>query len=628
MDAVRVENLVKVYHPAGREPVRAIDDVSLTVRRGEIFGFIGADGAGKTTAFKILAGVLEPTSGKVEVLGRRARDSRLEVGYLTQPFTLYEDLSIEENLRYSAGLCEVSDELYEQRSEQRLSEFGLINFRSRLAGRLSGGMKQKLALTCALISEPKLLLLDEPTTGVDPLSRREFWETLIELAHEGLSIIVATPYFDEAERANRVAFLESGKLLKLGSPREIRTELKATRFEVHAPGLRQAAQALRGADWALDVQRFGDRLDVLAPKGAAVEDRIREVVPDVESISAEEPVLENAFVARLHEMRGSEPEPPFPEPLAHRGEAEVALGAYGLVKRFGSFTAVNDVSIEIRQGEIYGLLGANGAGKTTAIKMICGLLAPTQGRVSLLGHTKRLRSAAIRSRIGYKSQKFSLYDDLSVGENLDFYAALYGVPPRLREARKRWALESSGLAGREEAVTAELPDGWKQRIAFCAAVMHEPEVVMLDEPTSGVDALARRAMWRRINELADRGDAVLVVTHYLDEAEQCNRLGFMADGELIAEGSPREIKSRMEGSLFEVRCKDPFAALRALRAPFGHVNVSLFGECLNVTAEDESGEAEIRALLDPTADVRPIAFGLENVFLRLVEERREMTPQP
>jgi ABC-2 type transport system ATP-binding protein len=543
--ALEVRELVKVYSGSA---VRAADRVSFHVERGEIFGLIGADGAGKTTIFQILAGVMEPTSGDVRVLGSPPRDARDRVGYLTQRFSLYPDLSVIENLRFSAGLRQVSEVDFEARRARYLHMFDMTRFEDRLAGRLSGGMKQKLALSCALVSSPQVLMLDEPTTGVDPVSRREFWAALLALAREGMTVVMATPYLDEAERCNRVALMERGRVLQLDSPAQLRASLGCVRLEVHSEPLAEAESVLAGAP-VEDVQRFGDRLDVLVRHPETGEHAIRESLAarglSVSRVLRSEPTLENAFVATLRRLRGKEAAHEFPQRHS-RSEllGETLLEASGLHKRFGAFVAVKDFSLRIRRGEIYGLLGANGAGKTTAIKMMCGLLAPTRGTVALLGRTKALRSAAVRSRIGYMSQKFTLYDDLTIGENLDFYARLYGVPDAVRRARRQWVLEVSELAGQEGLLTAQLPGGWKQRVAFGCAVMHEPDLIFLDEPTSGVDPLARRAMWRMIHELADSGAVVLVVTHYLEEAEQCTHVAFMVAGEVLLEGPPGEVKGR------------------------------------------------------------------------------------
>jgi ABC-2 type transport system ATP-binding protein len=614
--------------------IKALDAVTFDVRPGEIFGLIGADGAGKTTAFRIMGGVLEPGAGKIRVLDKSPREARPGVGYLTQPFSLYMDLSVDENLNYAGGLREVSPEDFAKRRERYFKLFELTNFTDRLAGRLSGGMKQKLALSCALIPDPKLLLLDEPTTGVDPVTRRDFWDALTSLATAGMSIVVATPYLDEAERCHRVALMERGKIYDIDTPARFRSKMGVTRLEVKVEPLAKAEDLLAASPEAQDVQRFGDRLDVMALRPDAAESDLRQRAENnglrITEIRRSQPTLENAFVGQLRKMRGTHPVPHFPKPSPPLTRKDVVIGAKDLNKQFGSFKAVKNFQLEIRNGEIYGLLGANGAGKTTSIKIICGLLDPTSGSVTLLGKSKGLRAAAVRSRIGYMSQKFALYDDLTIGENLDFYARLYGVDESVREERKKWVLESAELSNEAGMLTKSLPGGWKQRVAFGAAVMHEPEAIFLDEPTSGVDPLARRAMWRMINEFADRGAGVVVVTHYLEEAEQCNRLGFMVAGEIISQGSPSEVKANMKGSLYEIEVDHPDRALATLREKFGASRVSLFGDRLHLVVENDEQkrqsaialkEAEVRVVAE-----KPVPFSLEDVFISLIESRRSEIP--
>jgi ABC-2 type transport system ATP-binding protein len=626
---VEADSLTKSYGP-----LRALDKVTFQVRPGEIFGLIGADGAGKTTAFKIIAGVLAQGGGEIRVLGKTPREAGARVGYLTQPFSLYMDLSIDENLAYAGGLRQVPAGDYAERRERYFKLFDLYRFTDRLAGRLSGGMKQKLALTSALIADPALLLLDEPTTGVDPVTRRDFWDALTSLATGGMTIIVATPYLDEAERCHRVALMERGKIYDIDTPARFRSKTGLTRLEIKVNPLAKAEDVLSKSPESEDVQRFGDRLDVMAPNPDAAEAELRKRADanglQVTEIHRSQPTLENAFVGQLRKMRGTHAIPPFPEPSPPVNKKEIVIGAKDLNKRFGSFQAVKDFQLEIRNGEIYGLLGANGAGKTTAIKIMCGLIAPSSGSVSLLGKSEQLRSAAVRSRIGYMSQKFSLYDDLTIGENLDFYARLYGVDERVRERRKQWVLATAELSGEAGMITKSLPGGWKQRVAFGAAVMHEPEAIFLDEPTSGVDPLARRAMWRMINEFADRGAGILVVTHYLEEAEQCNRLGFMVAGEIIAAGSPGEVKANMKGTLFEIGTDRPDRALAELKSTFGASRVSLFGDKLHLVVEDDAQRDEAASKLEQagvkTIAWNPIPFSLEDVFISLIESRRSAIP--
>jgi ABC-2 type transport system ATP-binding protein len=626
---VEADRLAKSYGS-----LKALDEVSFQVKAGEIFGLIGADGAGKTTAFQIIAGVRQHGGGEIRVLGTTPRQAGKRVGYLTQPFSLYQDMSVDENLDYAGGLREVTPADFAERRERYFKLFDLIRFTDRLAGRLSGGMKQKLALTSALIADPLLLLLDEPTTGVDPVTRRDFWDALTSLATGGMTIIVATPYLDEAERCHRVALMERGKIYDIDTPAQFRSKTGMTRLEVKVEPLAGAEDVLSKSPEAADVQRFGDRLDVMAKEPDQAEVELRQRAEEngfhITEFRRSQPTLENAFVGVLRKMRGANPVPPFPNPSPALDKKDVVIGAKDLNKRFGSFQAVKDFQLEIRNGEIYGLLGANGAGKTTAIKIMCGLIPPTSGGVTLLGKSKGLRSAAVRSRIGYMSQKFTLYDDLTIGENLDFYARLYGVEGSKREERKKWVLETAELSGEAGMITKSLPGGWKQRVAFGAAVMHEPEAIFLDEPTSGVDPLARRAMWRMINEFADRGAGVLVVTHYLEEAEQCNRLGFMVAGEIIAHGSPSEVKANMKGTLSEIVTDHPDRALAALKTKFGASRVSLFGDKLHLVADSDEQEKEAAAELE-SAGVKTLSwehtqFSLEDVFISLIESRRSAIP--
>jgi ABC-2 type transport system ATP-binding protein len=344
----------------------------------------------------------------------------------------------------------------------------------------------------------------------------------------------------------------------------------------------------------------------------------------------DEPTLENTFVATLRSLNQEMRDTPFPARRDHRDKrGQIAIGAEHLTKQFGSFTAVHDVSLQVRYGEIYGLLGANGAGKTTTIKMLCGLLEASTGNMQLAGERGAFRSTEIRQQIGYMSQKFSLYDDLTIAENLDFFGGVYGVPPQQLNEKERWVLEFSGLEGKEQQITRSLPGGWKQRVAFGSAIMHEPGIVFLDEPTSGVDPLARRAFWMMINRLADAGTAVLVTTHYLEEAEQCNRLGFMVAGELLVEGTPSEIKARQKGHLLEFRVDQPQHAADLLKSETQHWRVALFGKRLHVITDGDidAGIRENTERLEAggvqVIEAREGRLSLEDVFISVVEQARE-----
>jgi ABC-2 type transport system ATP-binding protein len=397
MTAIRVQGLVKRY--GALEAVRGVD---LQVQAGEIFGLIGPDGAGKTSTFQILGGVMEATAGTAELLGQPTREARAFVGYLTQAFSLYPDLSVAENLHYMGALRRLSRDVIDTRGQRYLAMFGMDRFGARPAGALSGGMKQKLALACALVAEPRILLLDEPTTGVDPVSRREFWDALAQLSAQGMTILVATPYLDEAERCHRVALMHAGRIHRTGTPAELRQGLGLRRLEVHASDLRRAEAVLAARPAIADVQRFGDRLDVMAADTAAGERAVREALAGADvalrEVRAGTPTLENAFVAILRELEGTTPTVDLPG--SHRRAARAAgaaIAATDLRRVFGGFEAVKGVSLEIRPGQIYGLLGANGAGKTTTIKMLCGLLSPSGGEVVLAGaRGAELRAPAVR----------------------------------------------------------------------------------------------------------------------------------------------------------------------------------------------------------------------------------------
>jgi ABC-2 type transport system ATP-binding protein len=630
--AIEVVDLRKRYRT-----VDAVRGVTFEIRPGEIFGLIGPDGAGKTTTFQILAGVMEATSGRADVFGRPAREMRSHTGYLSQTFSLYPDLTVRENLRYIGDLRRVPAEETDRRGREYLQLFDMDRFMDRLAGRLSGGMKQKLALACALVPEPQVLLLDEPTTGVDPVSRREFWDTLAHLSAAGLTILVATPYLDEAERCHRVALMYEGAIQQIGTPADLRNSLGTTRLEVRTPSLSRAEEILSedsGPDRDIvDVQRFGDRLDVIVHDPVLVEPAVRARLEakglTVEEIRVDEPMLENTFVARLRALGQDVKRPSFPGRHEHQAlRGQTAIGGTDLTKTFGPFRAVSEVSLQVRYGEVYGLLGANGAGKTTMIKMLCGLLDPTAGEVQLAGARQALRSSSVRQQIGYMSQRFSLYDDLPIDENLEFFAGVYGVPPHERDEKIRWVLTFAGLEGKEHQLVGSLPGGWKQRVAFGAAILHEPSVLFLDEPTSGVDPVARRTFWTLINRLADSGTAILVTTHYLEEAEQCNRLGLMVAGEMVAEGTPSGIKSRQPGHLLELHVDKPQLALDRLKHGMERWRVSLFGDRLHVIRDDDV-EQGTRALTEQLAaegvqvlSAREVRFSLEDVFISVVEQAR------
>ena len=462
MEAIRVQHVSKRYGT-----VEALADVSLSVKSGEIFGLIGPDGAGKTSLFRILATLLLADGGTATVDGfdvvSGLKSIRGRIGYMPGRFSLYQDLSVEENLTFFATLFgttvaegyDLVAPIYSQ----------LERFRHRRAGQLSGGMKQKLALSCALIHRPRVLLLDEPTTGVDPVSRKEFWQMLQSLRRHEITIVVATPYLDEIRCCDRVAFLHQGRVMGVDTP-------------------------------AVVLDRFHD---IFTPDGFAVR-------PDA--------------------------------PTEHENAIEVDH----LVKAFGTFRAVDDISFHVRRGEIFGFLGANGAGKTTAMHMLTGLSQPTSGHGRVAGYDISTEYEQVKRHIGYMSQKFALYEDLTVSENIRLFGGIYGIPQKRIKQKTQELLQRLNMEDRRNDLVASLPLGWKQKLAFAVSIFHEPDVVFLDEPTGGVDPATRRQFWQLIYEAAGRGLTVFVTTHYMDEAEYCDRISIMVDGKISAMGTPDQLK--------------------------------------------------------------------------------------
>ncbi len=529
-----------------KDLIQALDGVSIEIHRGELTALVGPDGAGKTTLIRLLSGLLVPDSGELRVLGfdptADAQPIQDRVGYMPQKFGLYEDLTVQENLDLYADLHGVSAQERLERYPQLMQMTDLGAFTRRLAGRLSGGMKQKLGLACTLVRSPELLLLDEPTVGVDPLSRRELWEIVHRLVYEqGLTALVSTAYLDEAERSSRVVVLHRGRVLAQGAPAEI-TRLAAGRAFVADPvgeSARRMQARLLDDPEVIDAVPDGGRVRwVLAHDAAAPRD-----VPAEPPGSPVEPRFEDGFMVLLRQTAAQEVMPAIAleRPLSTRS-GEVVVEVRDLVKRFGAFAAVDGIRFEVRRGEIFGLLGPNGAGKTTTFRMLCGLLTPTSGVLKIVGVDVRRSGAAARQRLGYVAQKFSLYGPLTVSENLEFFAGAYGLRGRRRRERIDWALQQFDLARYAQLRSGELAGGYKQRLAMSAALLHEPEILFLDEPTSGADPLARRAFWRRITALSDQGVTVIVTTHFMQEAEYCDHIAIMDGGHVLAQGTPGEIR--------------------------------------------------------------------------------------
>jgi ABC-2 type transport system ATP-binding protein len=537
---------------AGKRRTLALDGVSFAIAQGVITGLIGPDGAGKTTLMRLAAGLLVPDSGTIRALGLDATRESLAVqaalGYMPQRFGLYEDLSARENLDLYAGLHGLARNARAGRYAELLRMTGLAPFVGRLAGRMSGGMKQKLGLACTLLRPPRLLLLDEPTVGVDPVSRRELWTIVERLVEEtGMSVLLSTAYLDEAERCRDVVLLHEGKVLDQGRPREMSARMAGRAWSVSVPrasrrALQMAFAQLPGVTDAL-VQ--GEQLRVVTQNPVFPETAAR--LPEMAggAVAPAAPRFEDVFVAMLRERETKDKGPGFPAigiASPSRNDAAVIRVSH-LARRFGDFKAVDDVSFEVRRGEIFGLLGANGAGKSTTFRMLSGLLPASGGRPEVAGLDLRRAAAAARERIGYMSQKFSQYTHLSVAQNLGFFASAYGLAGPRRGERIAWAEDEFGLGTYRDRLAGDLSLGHKQRLAMACALMHGPEILFLDEPTSGVDPLARREFWWRINTLALAGVTILVTTHFMEEAEYCDRLVIMAAGRILATGDPASIKA-------------------------------------------------------------------------------------
>ncbi len=573
------EGLTKTFS-AKPNDVTAVRGLSVRVRAHRITGLIGPDGAGKTTLMRLAAGLLVPDEGRIEVLGldcvRDQAAVQARVGYMPQRFGLYEDLSVQENLDLYADLHGVPQAIRGRRYDELMRMTGLAPFTARLAGRLSGGMKQKLGLACVLVHPPQLLLLDEPTVGVDPVSRRELWAIVNRFVeHEGTSVLMSTAYLDEAERCDEVIVLDEGSLIGQGPPSQFSRPLTGRTFRVRATGLGprdvQTHLALRSE--VIDAVIQGDAVRVVLTEAAAsqpdsvltgLEQAVIESVP---------PRFEDGFIATLRAKRsaGSAARSPVPtaraEPAARDG---LVISVRHVQRRFGEFLAVNDISFDVPRGEVFGLLGANGAGKTTLFRMLCGLLPASGGTLQVAGVDVRKTAARARARIGYMSQKFSLYGTLSVQDNLQFFSSAYGLSGRRRRDRIDWALTEFELGPIGDQTSGGLPLGYKQRLALACALMHEPEIIFLDEPTSGVDPLARREFWQRINSLVHQGVTVLVTTHFMEEAEYCDRMAIMMSGRLLALGTPSEIKQQaVSPERPEPTMEDAFIALIESKPPAG-----------------------------------------------------------
>ena len=546
---VTIDGLSKRFGDAGPA---AIDSLTTMMKAGQVTGLVGPDGAGKTTLMRLMAALLTPSSGTIKVCGfdvvSEAEAIHETIGYMPQRFGLYEDLSVIENLTLYADLRGVVGVERQSTFEKLLAFTDLARFTDRLAGALSGGMKQKLGLACAMLRSPRLLLLDEPSVGVDPISRRELWRMVHTLTGQGVGVVWSTAYLDEAENCAEVIVLNAGRVLFQGDPKAMTAMMAGRAFQLRGAGAERRtllAKALTSPD-ILDGVMQGEDIRLVVGDGKPAPEPAAITPSPVVTLAAVAPRFEDAFVAML----GGQPKRTLSIATRQRptGNGAMPVEAKGLTRRFGSFTAADRVTFQIPRGEIFGLLGPNGAGKSTVFKMLCGLLRPSEGAALIDGLDLTKAPSAARARLGYMAQKFSLYGDLSVGQNLDFFAGAYGLSGAKRREAVARVVEAFDLAPHLKENAGGLPLGFKQRLALSCAIMHEPPVLFLDEPTSGVDPLTRREFWGYINAMVARGVTIMVTTHFMDEAEYCDRVALIYRGKCIAIDTPEALQASVKSA--------------------------------------------------------------------------------
>lgn len=577
---VQAHNLSMAFKAENKKSaeIKAINDLNMQIKKGELTALVGPDGAGKTTLLRLIAGLYKATSGSLHVLGfdidKHSQAVQDRISYMPQRFGLYEDLSVQENLDLYADLHGVQREVRSQRFKRLLEITDLTQFTERLAGQLSGGMKQKLGLACTLVRSPELLLLDEPSVGVDPLSRRDLWIIIEQLVQEeSLSVIISTAYMDEAQKCDYVYIMYEGKILKQGSPEQLKEIAHGQTWKV------KFSEQIKAR--TLQAQLLGNSVDIIdaVPKGEQVNfiGRQKELSTDIlpqglvaHRRSAE---LEDAFMMLLQQTQKqrkhvSVPEQNFQlEQNNNLKSQQPVIVVKDLVRTFGDFTAVANTSFDVKRGEIFGLLGPNGAGKTTTFRMLCGLLPASSGYLEVAGKNLRTARAEARGKVGYVSQKFALYSNLTVLENLKFFGGAYGLTGKKLNQQIDNALEQYDL--KPHIKSGDLPGGYKQRLSMAAALLHEPEILFLDEPTSGIDPLARRSFWYSIGELANQGITIIITTHFMEEAEYCDRIAIQDAGKLLALGSPQQVRDLASRDKYIGDMNEAFIAIveqaRALR---------------------------------------------------------------
>ncbi|MBO8207998.1 ATP-binding cassette domain-containing protein [Acinetobacter nosocomialis] len=550
---VQVKNLFMTFKAENNkaEDISAIVDLNMQINKGELTALVGPDGSGKTTLLRLIAGLYKATSGSLNVLGidvsKNPQAVQDRISYMPQRFGLYEDLSVQENLNLYADLHGVPKDVRVQRFKRLLEITDLTQFTQRLAGQLSGGMKQKLGLACTLVRSPELLLLDEPSVGVDPLSRRDLWIIIEQLVQEeNLSVIISTAYMDEAEKCAYVYIMHEGKILKQGSPEQLKEIVRGQTWSIKPSELIKAR--------TLQAQLLDNHVEIIdaVPKGEQVnfisrqKELSADTLPEGLKVNARPPELEDAFMLLLQQTQKQPKHIPISEQAFQleqnnnlKSEQPIIV-VKDLVRTFGDFTAVANTSFDVKRGEIFGLLGPNGAGKTTTFRMLCGLLPASSGYLEVAGKNLRTARAEARAKVGYVSQKFALYSNLTVLENLKFFGGAYGLSGKKLNQQIDKALRQYDL--KPHSKSGDLPGGYKQRLSMAAALLHEPEILFLDEPTSGIDPLARRSFWYSIGELANQGITIIITTHFMEEAEYCDRIAIQDAGKLLALGSPQQVR--------------------------------------------------------------------------------------
>lgn len=558
--AVEAAGLTKVFSGRGSRDVTALNALDLSLREGELTALVGPDGAGKTTLLRMICGLMMPTGGSLQVVGldvtKEPERVQRELGYMPQRFGLYEDLTVQENMMLYADLHGIPAAMRAERFRHLLQMTELSEFCDRLAGNLSGGMKQKLGLACTLVRSPRLLLLDEPTVGVDPLSRRDLWSILERLVRqEQLSVLVSTAYMDEAERCQQVYVMNHGRFLASGTPASLRKMAAGRCYETICPAglpVRVLQSQLLDEETVVDAVPVHGAVHFIVGENSSQLGVLTKFGLQAQPVTER---LEDAFMLLLHNDEAVQQGGTMVSrhltvdsgaaSTVCTANALVDIEVEGLVRRFGDFTAVDHTSFQVYRGEVFGLLGPNGAGKTTTFRMLCGLLPATAGRLMVAGVDLRETRREGRRNLGYVAQKFSLYGNLSVRENLRFYGGVYGLYGQALRTRMAAVMAEFQLTDRADVLAEALPGGYKQRLSMAAALIHDPQILFLDEPTSGIDPLARRRFWQQITDLSLRGTTIIITTHFMEEAEYCDRFMIQDHGQLLVLGSPQSVREQM-----------------------------------------------------------------------------------